>query len=159
MSIDPTTFDTDTLTWDSTLHTFDEEYTGLNGRFFVFQIRTGTNPDVYSGITHERNFTFTDSRNKIDASSKSSNRAADFIPGQYSGSFAVDGLLIPVDSIMNMIEADLRGSGIGKARRFQNNVAIEEFDFVYEELTRTGVNEEAATYSLSGAICGFPVAL
>jgi len=133
--------------------------TVLNGTLFTIKNRTSTGPDVYNLFTEETNFSFEETRSEIDVSSKSSSGNFQGIPGQYKSTFTVDGLIINADTNIAVIETAIRGAGTGRARRFQNSVEVDQFNYIITSFTRTGGNEEAATYSLSGTLCGQPGAI
>lgn len=128
--------------------------TVLNGTFFDIKLRTSSGPDVYTLFTKTTNFNLNETRAEIDVSSKSDGGNFQAIPGQYKSDFTVDGFIVDADATTAVIESEIRGAGTGRVRRFQDNVEVEQADFVYTSFTRTGGNEEAVTYSMSGTICG-----
>jgi len=133
--------------------------TVINGTKFTIKNRTSTGPDVFTLFTEETNFSFEETRAEIDVSSKSSAGNFQGIPGQYKTTFTVDGLVIDADASITVIETAIRGAGTGRARRFQNDVEVDQFDYIITAFTRTGGNEDAATYSMSGTLCGQPGAV
>lgn len=129
----------------------------LNGTLFEIKLRTGLGtPDTYTLFTESTNFTFNETRAEIDASSKSSSGDFQGLPGQYKTTFTVDGLVIVGDATIGIMETDIRGSGTGRARRFENSVEVDQFDFLITDFTRTGPNEDVTSYSFSGTMCGQP---
>lgn len=133
--------------------------TVLNGTLFTIKNRVSEGPSVFELFTEETNFSFEETRAEIDVSSKDSAGNFQGIPGQYKSTFTVDGLIIDDDTNIGVIETAIRGAGTGQARRFQNSVEVDQFDYIITAFTRTGGNEEAATYSLSGTLCGQPGAV
>ena len=126
----------------------------LNGTQFT--IKNEISAAVFALFTEETNFSFEETRGEIDVSSKSSAGNFQAIAGQYKATFSVDALIIDGDPGIAVLQAAIRGSGMGVARRFQNNVEVDEFDYLITSFTRTGGNEEAGTYSMSGTLCGQP---
>jgi len=129
----------------------------LNGTLFTIKLRTTEGaPDTYTLFTESTNFSQSETRAEIDASSKASAGLFQGLPGQYKGTFTVDGLVIVGDATIGIMETDIRGSGTGRARRFENSVEVDQFDFIITDFTRTGPLEDVTTYSFSGTMCGQP---
>lgn len=126
----------------------------MNGADVLLLVNTGTNVSpVYTAVGSQRDVSFEETTEAIDASSKDS-RAGRVLPGRYGASVSLEHLYVPDDTAYLALKAAMRDGELIKIRRQEEAIETEEADALITSLGEAAPDQDVMVVSIELTIDG-----
>lgn len=126
----------------------------MNGTDVLLLVNTGTPAvPVYEAVGSQRDVTFDETTEEIDASSKDS-RAMRVLPGRYGATLSLDALYVPTDDAYLALRSAMRDGELILVARENDGVTEETADALITSLSESFPDQGEGTISISLTIDG-----
>ncbi len=126
----------------------------MNGTDVLLLVNTGTpGVPVYEAVGSQRDVTFDETTEEIDASSKDG-RAMRVLPGRYGATLSLDSLFVPTDDAYLALRGAMRDGALILVARENDAVTQETADMLVTSLSTSFPDQGEGTVSIAGTIDG-----
>lgn len=126
----------------------------MNGFDVKILVNTGTvDVPAYTAVGSQRDITFDETTEEIDASSKDS-RAMRVLPGRYGATFSFDSLYVPDNTAYLALRSAMRNGELILVARENAEVSEETADALITSLSESFPDQDVGTVSIAGTIDG-----
>jgi predicted secreted protein len=126
-----------------------------NGSDILLLVNTGTiGSPIWTAAGSQRNVSFSEAVNMIDASNKNAGAAAKVKPGRYSTSLKLDSLYVPDDASQILLKAAFRGRTAIQVMKQESAVNIESATGYISAWDEAHPDMDSSTVSISVTIDG-----
>ncbi len=125
-----------------------------NGSDVLLLVNTGTEQaPVYTAVGSQRDVSFEETSEPIDASSKTS-RAGRFLAGRYGATVSLEHLYVSSDAGYLALKAAVRNGTLIKIRRSDDSVAVEEANALVTSMSDAAPDQDVEVVSVELTIDG-----